>query len=132
MRWFKRKYLRKKGANYWFQKICDYLTSDKCLVIFRKKVIDKKGDGGICVALYDPDAGPNGEDILWISANPDYRFLNSIIHELLHGVDDNLWEREVKWLTTRVLKRMSDVQYAHLLMILGENLARHYHFKKRD
>lgn len=129
MRWFKRKYLRKKESNYWFQKICDYLTSDKCLVIFRKKVID---DGKVCAALYDPNAGPNDEDILWISANPVYRFLNSIIHELLHGVDDNLWEREVKWLTTRVLKRMSDVQYAHLLMILGENLTRHYHFKKRD
>ena len=125
MRWHERSYLRKKKVDYWFRRICDYLKSDKCIVVLKREI---KYRGVICAALYCPSIRSDSKDKLLISSKPGYFFFNSIFHEVLHGVDNKLWELEVHWLAHQIDERISAAQKTHFLIILIEALQRHSHF----
>lgn len=119
--------LTKKQVNNYLSAIYTLLYLGPVQVRWKK---DLKNDSGeICWALYDPGAAENGDDILWISTLNKNYLANSLIHECLHALYQDFSEAKVRRLTKQICKKMSQVQYAHLFIVLGYNLQRYYHFR---
>lgn len=123
----KRKSLTKEQVDRYLSEVYMLLYLGPCQTRFKKKLRDdsKTELWGLC----DPGAAKNGDDILWISSKATNYLINTVIHECLHAIYHDFSETKVEWLTSQICKKISAVQYAHLILALAINLKKHYRFR---